>query len=164
MKGARHRRLLRSHCDEHPDEQSTLCESFQILSFSGCQAAFHHPKANAAAHGNLRGQWQVIAGDGRDHGIASRQRVVCQKQDGLAIDWHLDGSSDRAFAGQFLVLCTLQRLCTLQANADTVALRCDAPFLRQKGLHCNRRKPVRARAQYDIERDQLSRTWQCRLR
>ena len=67
-------------------------------------------EAHAGADRDLARAVEVIGGDGADHRVAARERVVGQEQHRLPAGRHLDGAEDRAFARQFGRVGALQRL------------------------------------------------------
>ena len=98
----------------------------------------------------------MVAGQGRDHGIAPGQWVVGQEQHRLATDRHLDGADHRALAGQLGRVAALQGLGPLQPHADAVGLGSDAPGLAGQRLQRLGGEPVGARPQDHVQGHGLS--------
>jgi hypothetical protein len=83
-----------------------------------------------------------------DNRISTRDRMIGEKDDGLATGRNLDGAAHHTFAGQLLARSggvALQRL-TFQPDSHSVALTGCRPRRRAQGSYVG--KPVISRAQH----------------
>lgn len=82
--------------------------------------------------------------------------MVGQEQDRLSVGRHLDRTGDGALARELASESALQRHLALQSDADAVGTRRDGPFLTGEGLDRCGREPVVARAEGDLQVDEIA--------